>query len=263
MEDDMTELLAGKTAIIYGAAGGLGSGIARTFAREGAHVHLVGRTRATLENLADEITNAGGKATVGVFDATDEEAVDAHITNIHGPIDISFNLITRGDVQMIPLIDMSVDDMMKATSIGLRSNFITARAATRRMVEQGNGVILHLNSASGDGAQPGMGSTGPADAAVESFMRYLAAETGSRGVRVCGIWTAGVADTLTDAKLRAVAGDAAPTAEQAIAGIASMSVLGRAPRLTDVAETAAFLASDRASGITGTMTNVTSGLVLR
>jgi NAD(P)-dependent dehydrogenase (short-subunit alcohol dehydrogenase family) len=54
---------------------------------------------------------------------------------------------------------------------GLRSSFITARAAARQMIEQGSGVILHLNSASGAGAMPGMGSTGPADAASESFMR--------------------------------------------------------------------------------------------
>ena len=73
---------------------------------------------------------------------------------------------------------------------GLRSNFLTARAVARHMAEQGSGVILHLNSASGEGAMPGMGSTGPADAATESFMRYLAAELGPRGVRVCGLWTA-------------------------------------------------------------------------
>ena len=64
-------------------------------------------------------------------------------------------------------------------------------------------------------------------------------------------------------KLRAVAGEMAPTAEQAVAGIASMSVLKRAPHLQDVADTATFLASDRAAGLTGTMVNVTSGLVVR
>ena len=256
----MSGLLEGKNAVIYGAGGGLGSGVARTFAAEGAHVYLVGRTAAPLEALAAEL---GSAASVAVLDATDEDAVQAHLDGIDGRIDVSFNLITRGDVQQIPIVDMSVDDMLGATVTGLRSNFITARAAARRMIAQGGGVVLHLNSASGAGAAPGMGSTGPADAAVEAFMRYLAAETGAAGVRVVGIWTAGVAETLTDEKLRAVAGDMAPTAEQAVAGIASMSVLKRAPHLQDVADTAAFLASDRAAGLTGTMVNVTSGLVVR
>src|SRR6202011_954010 len=119
-------------------------------------------------------------------------------------------------------------------------------------IEQGSGGILHLNSASGDGAMPGMGSTGPADAATEAFMRYLAAELGPHGVRVCGIWTAGVVETLSREELTGVGGKDAPpprTAEEMIAG---MAALRRAPRLADVAEVAAFLASDRAAGMTGT-----------
>src|SRR5256885_17233271 len=101
---------------------------------------------------------------------------------------------------------MTTDDLLRAVVNSLRSNFLTARAAGRCMIQQGSGVILHLNSASGDGAMPGMGSTGPADAATEAFMRYLAAEMGPRGVRVCGIWTAGVAETLSQEKLTPVGG---------------------------------------------------------
>lgn len=158
---------------------------------------------------------------------------------------------------------MRADDLLRAVVNGLKSSFLTARAAGRRMARQGSGVILHLNSASGDGAFPGLGSTGPADAATESFMRYLAAELGPQGVRVCGIWTAGVAETLSKEALTAVAGDHAPEPSAAEAAIAGMAALRRAPRLADVAEVAAFLASDKASGITGTMVNVTAGLVLR
>jgi len=107
-----------------------------------------------------------------------------------------------------------------------------------------------------------MGSTGPADAATETFFRYLAAEVGPSGVRVCGIWTAGVAETLTREKIQEVSG-AAIDPDAALQMIASMAALRRTPRLADVAETAAFLASDRAGGLTGTMVNVTCGLVLR
>ena len=262
----MTKLLENKNAIIYGGGGGIGGGVARTFAREGATVFLAGRTRATLQKVADDIAASGGKAHVAVVDALDEKAVDDHVREVvakAGSIDVSFNLITRGDAQGTPLVDMSKDDLLRAAVNGLQSNFLTARAAGRRMVEQRSGVILHLNSASGDAAMPGMGSTGPADAATESFMRYLAAELGPHGVRVCGIWTAGVVETLSKEKMAEVGGQGVPdpkTVEQMIAG---MSVLRRAPRLADVAEVAAFLASDRAAGITGTMVNVTSGLVLK
>jgi NAD(P)-dependent dehydrogenase (short-subunit alcohol dehydrogenase family) len=262
----MTGLLAGKTAIIYGGGGGIGGGVARAFAREGARVFLVGRTREKLDAVANEITAAGWSAEVAVVDALDEQAVDDHVREVvkkTGSVDISFNLITRGDVQGTPLVEMTADDLLRAVVNGLHSSFLTARAASRRMIAQGSGVILHLNSASGAGAMPGMGSTGPADAATEALMRYLAAELGPHGVRVCGIWTAGVAETLSDAVIRGVGGENAPTAQTAGEMIAGMSVLRRTPRLADVAEVATFLASDRAAGITGTMTNVTAGLVLR
>jgi NAD(P)-dependent dehydrogenase (short-subunit alcohol dehydrogenase family) len=262
----VTELLKGKTAIVYGGGGGIGGGVARTFAREGARVFLAGRTPETLDAVAKDISAAGGSAEVAVVDALDEQAVDAHVQDVvskAGSVDVSFNLISRGDVQGTPLVQMAKDDLLRAVVTGLQSSFLTARAAARRMIEQGSGVILHLNSASGAGAFPGMGSTGPADAATETFMRYLAAEVGPSGVRVCGIWTAGVAETLSDEKISAVGGDGAPTAQTAMEMIAGMSALRRTPRLADVADVAAFLASDRAAGVTGSMVNVTAGLVLR
>ena len=263
----MTELLLeGKAAIIYGGGGGLGGGVARTFAREGARVFLAGRTREPLDAVARDIASGGGSADVAVVDALYERAVDAHVQGVvssAGTLDVSFNLISRGDVQGVPLVDMTRDDLLRAVVNGLQSSFLTARAAGRRMIEQRSGVILHLNSASGAGAMPGMGSTGPADAATEAFMRYLAAELGPHGVRVCGIWTAGVVETLTREKLAAVGGENVPEPEMVGQMIAGLAALRRPPKLADVAEVAAFLASDRAAGMTGAMANVTAGIVLR
>lgn len=262
----MSTPLGNRNAIIYGAGGGIGGAVARTFARDGARVFLAGRTREPMDAVAKDIEAAGGSADVAVLDALDESAVDDHVAAVvaqAGSVDVSFNLISRGDVQGTPLVEMSTDDLLRAPITGLRSNFLTARAAARRMIAQGSGVILHLNSASGEATMPGMGSTGPTDAAVESFMRYLAAEIGPSGVRVCGIWTAGVEETLVADKLTEVGGPDAPDPQTVIEMISGMAALRRTPRLADVVETAAFLASDRAAGITGTMTNVTAGLVLR
>jgi NAD(P)-dependent dehydrogenase (short-subunit alcohol dehydrogenase family) len=262
-------LLEKKNAILYGAAGGLGSGIARAFAREGARVFLTGRTQRTLDALAASITAAGGQAEAAVVDALDEAAVNAHAQAVAaraGSLDVSFNLIPRGDVQGVPLIDMSAADLVRAVNTGLTTQLITARAAARQMVKQHSGVILMVTSGTSAGAPPMMGSTGPADAAMELLMRSLAAELGPQGVRVLGIWTAAVAETLTAEKIGAVNSNM-KLQEEAVAAlvnqIGQMTLLKRAPRLAQVADTAAFLASDQAGGLTGTIVNVTCGLVPR
>jgi NAD(P)-dependent dehydrogenase (short-subunit alcohol dehydrogenase family) len=257
-------LLGNKNAVIYGAGGSIGGAVAKEFAREGARVFLAGRTREKLEGVAKDIRSAGGSAEVAVLDALDEEAVDEHagaMVSEAGSIDVSFNLITRGDVQGIPLIEMKTDDLLHAVVNGLRSNFITARAAARHMVEQGSGVILALDSGSAKGS-PMMGSTGPADAATDTFIRNLAAEIGPRGVRVVGIWTAGLPETFAKENIAAV--DSRFEEEAALQGLIDsldqMRMTRRSPRLEEVAATAAFLASEKAGAITGTFVNVTSGM---
>ncbi|MFC6079743.1 SDR family NAD(P)-dependent oxidoreductase [Sphaerisporangium aureirubrum] len=260
----MTTLLNDKNVIVYGAGGGIGHGIALTFAREGARLFLAGRTRKTLDEVADAVRAAGGTAEVAVLDVLDERAVDEHAAAVAaaGSIDASVNLVTRGDVQGIPLVEMSGADLTRAVTTGLLANFNTARAAARHMAARGSGVVMTVTSGSSRGAAPMMGSTGPADAAVETFLRYLAAEVGPTGVRVVCLHTAGVVETMTREKVLKVneeLTDFDPAMfEQMMAG---MTMLKRAPRLAQVADTAAFLASDRASGITGTVINVTCGLV--
>ncbi len=256
-------LLEGKNAVIYGAGGSIGGAVAKEFAREGASVFLTGRNRENLEAVAREIA-AGGSAEVAVVDALDEEAVEEHaqaVASRAGSIDVSFNLITRGDVQGIPLIEMTTDDFVRPVTTGLTTTFITARAAARRMVGQGSGVILALDSGSAKGS-PMMGGTGPADAATDTLIRNLAAEIGPRGVRVLGIWTAGLPETFSKESLAAV--DSRFQDEAAMRGLIEsldrMRMTRRSPRLEEVAATAAFLASEKAGAITGTFVNVTSGM---
>jgi len=261
----MKMLLENKNAIIYGAGGGIGGGVARSFARQGAKVFLAGRTRGKLEAVAEDITAAGGSAGVAELDALDERAVEEHaraVSEHAGGIDVSFNLVSRGDVQGIPLVDMTTADFVHPITTGITANFITARAAARRMIEQGSGVILVLDSGSANGS-PMMGGTGPADAATDTLVRNLAAEVGPHGVRVLGLWTAGVPETLSPEKLASVNSNLAMD-DVAFRGLldrlADMRMLRRSPRLAEVAEVAAFLASDRAAAITGTFVNATGGM---
>ena len=258
-------LLENKNAIIYGAGGGIGGGVARSFARQGAKVFLAGRTREKLEAVAEDITAAGGSAGVAELDALDERAVEEHaraVSERAGGIDVSFNLVSRGDVQGIPLVDMTTADFVHPITTGITANFITARAAARRMIEQGSGVILVLDSGSANGS-PMMGGTGPADAATDTLVRNLAAEVGPHGVRVLGLWTAGVPETLSPEKLASVNSnlDMDDAAFQGLLDrLSEMRMLRRSPRLAEVAEVAAFLASDRAAAITGTFVNATGGM---
>src|SRR4051812_37166217 len=95
---------------------------------------------------------------------------------------------------------MNTEDFLRPISTGIMTNFLTTRAAARRMIGQGSGVILALDSGSAKGS-PMMGGTGPADAATDTFIRNLAAEVGPHGVRVLGIWTAGLPETLSPERL--------------------------------------------------------------
>src|SRR5215468_1876708 len=117
-------LLEKKNAIIYGGGGALGGGIARAFAREGATVFLAGRTCDTLERVAADIAAAGGSAEVAVLDALDEQAVDEHARAVVarvGSLDVSVNVVSRGDVQGVPLVGMSAADFLRPVVTGLTS----------------------------------------------------------------------------------------------------------------------------------------------
>jgi NAD(P)-dependent dehydrogenase (short-subunit alcohol dehydrogenase family) len=256
-------LLQDKVAVIYGAGGSIGRAVALAFAREGATLFLTGRHAANVEATAAAVREAGGTAQTAVVDALDPEAVEAHADAViaaAGHLDISLNLVTRGDVQGIPLASMTVEDLVRPVTTGVTANFVTARAAAQHMTKQGSGVILALNSGSAHGS-PMMGGTGLADAATDTLIRNLALELGPSGVRAAGVWVAGIPETLTVEKLSAVnANIDAAAVEGILAHLASLRMTKRSPRLDEIAATITFLASDRAAGITGTWLNVTGGM---
>ncbi|MGH2761187.1 MAG: SDR family NAD(P)-dependent oxidoreductase [Thermoleophilaceae bacterium] len=141
-------MLQDKVAVIYGA-GPIGSTVARAFADAGARVHLAGRTKPTLDAVADGIRAASGEVRAHVVDALDPVAVREHADRVAaeaGRIDICFNLIGHGDVHGTALIDMDVEDFARPIESIVRSTFLTSQAAARHMVRRGSGVILFFGA---------------------------------------------------------------------------------------------------------------------
>jgi NAD(P)-dependent dehydrogenase (short-subunit alcohol dehydrogenase family) len=247
-------LLENKVAVLYGAGGPIGGAVARAFAREGARVHLAGRTAKKLDELADEIRAENGVAEPAVVDALDERAVDTYVDGVaarEGRIDISFNVIGYGDVQQ-PLTEITVGDFLQPITNAMRSQFLTTRAAARHMTRRGSGVILAFG---GGGPQtlPGLGGLKIALDALEGLRRQWAVELGPHGIRVVTLKTGGVPETLP-AEFDG--------AQEIIASIERETLLGRAATLSDVGDVAAFVASDKARTLTSTDVNISCGAMV-
>lgn len=261
-------LLESKNAVVYGAGGAVGGAVARAFAREGAKVFLTGRRKAALEAVAEEIVGAGGQAEVAQVDALNRDEIEAHAADVVGTggIDISFNAIwIRGDLQGTPLLEMSSDDFTTPVNVAATTHFLTATAAARHMVNRGSGVILTLSTSSArlsarDQRFHATGGFGVACGVVETFTRVLAGEVGPHGIRVVCLRPDGLPETWTPP---VSPGDGVPFEEGTVGRfMTDGTALGRLPRLAEVGETAAFLASDQASAITRTVVNVSCGSVL-
>jgi NAD(P)-dependent dehydrogenase (short-subunit alcohol dehydrogenase family) len=261
-------LLANKIALVYGAGGAVGSAIARAFAREGARVYLTGRSSRSVEALAKEIAGAGGTAEAARVDALDERAVETHLDAViaaAGRVDVSFNAIgiPQQGIQGIPLTELSVESFMAPVTTYARAHFVTARAAARRMVAQRAGVILmHTPEPARLGA-PLVGGMGPAWAAMEGFSRSLSAELAPHGVRAVCLRTTGMPETATIGVVFGLHGKAAGmTAQQFQALVEGTTHRRRSTTLQELADVAAFVASDRAGAMTGTVANLTGGAIV-
>lgn len=252
-------VLQNKNAIIYGAAGSLGSAVARAFAQAGAKVYLTGRTPDRLQKVVNEIIASGGIAEIATVDALNEKEIQAYInklTHAGATIDISFCAIDFQSVQDIALVDMKPEDFMRPITIALQSQFLTSTAAARIMIKQQSGVILSLTATPGGIGYPYTGGFAPACAAMETFTCNLASEVGPHNVRVVNIRSAGSPDS----QVFKQAIEAVPQEmENVLQSMKNDTMLKKLPLMTDIANTAVFLASDMAHMITGVTIDVTGG----
>jgi NAD(P)-dependent dehydrogenase (short-subunit alcohol dehydrogenase family) len=258
-------LLTDEVAVIYGAGGAIGGAVARAFAAEGANLFLTGHNLAPVEAVAKEIVAAGGSAEAAAVDALDEHAIDQHlqsVTDQAGRVDISFNAVGIPDAtyEVVPLVELDAEQFSLPIATYTRSYFLTARLAARRMVTNRSGVIMTVTAVPSRTGIPLAGGFGPAQAAKEALTRGLSAELAPQGIRVVGLRPQGLQETgsLREAfELRAKA--SGMTWEQFQELLTSRTHPRRLSTLAELADVAVFMASDRASGMTGTTVNLTMG----
>jgi NAD(P)-dependent dehydrogenase (short-subunit alcohol dehydrogenase family) len=279
MERENAMLLQDRTAVIYGGGGAIGGAVARVFAREGARVFIAGRTQEKLDAVAADIIAASGAVETAQVDAFDLRAVQKHADAIAakaGSIDIALNAVSVMHDQGTMLADLSLEDFMRPVEGFLRTLFVTSKAVAPHMGGKRPGVILTLSTPGSKMAAPGALGYVVTCAGKEAFSRVLAAELAPRNIRVvcirphaisdapaAGSYTKDVFKTLMWYRSDGSAAADLPV-EQWLpkSEMAQHTLLKRLPTLSEVAEAAAFLASERAGAMTGTVANLSCGALV-
>ncbi len=248
--------LRGKSAVVTGAAMGIGRATAELFAREGARLVLTDIQGDPLLALADELRSGGAEVETVVGDVSVEE--DAHrmiaaAADRFGRLDVlvaNAGIIPLGDV-----MEMTTADWDQVMAIDGRGMFLTCKFAIEAMLPTGGGSIVCLSSISGLAGQKRQAAYGPAKFIATGLTKHLAVEWADRGIRVNAVAPGTIR---TDAVKRI---PDAPGGAEYLAAIEQMHPMGRLGEPAEVARAIAFLASDEASFITGAVLPVDGGFL--
>jgi len=243
-------LLDAKIAVVTGASRGIGRAIALKLAAEGAKVvvNYAGNVHAA-EEVVKKIEGLGGEAFAFQCDVADSAAVDAMVKETiarFGAIDILVN--NAGITRDALLLRMKEEDWDSVLATNLKGMFLCTKAVSRRMMKQKSGRILNMASVVGVAGNAGQANYAAAKAGVIGFTKSAAKELASRNITVNAIAPGFIATDMTAALDR----------EEILKTIP----LARLGVPEDVAETAAFLVSDKASYITGQTIHVDGGMVM-
>lgn len=247
-------LLAGKVAFVTGAGRGIGAAAARLFAREGARVLLAARTEAQLKAVTEEIRAAGGVADHVVCDLADAASVRAAVdraVELYGRLDVAFNngatITPPGPMDQAPEADF---DHLYAVNLKGPWLAMAAEVAAIRATA-GTGAIVNNSSVGSLRSNPELPAYGAMKRAVNSLTESAAVTYGPEGIRVNAI---APGSTLTE-MIRAWEADSPGLLER----LTARTPLGRTADPEEIAEAAAWLLSDRASYVTGTVLRVDGG----
>ena len=258
-------MLKNKVAVVYGAAGHIGAAVARAFADEGATVYVTGRQLEPVEAIASAARAAGRRAEAAQVDALDEAAIDRHLQYVveqAGQVDISFNAAGFSNAKAlgVPLVELDLERFRGPVKEYATSYFLTARLAARRMMPRKSGVIMTVTALPGRTGTALNGGYGSAQAAKEALTRDLSTELAPHGIRVVSLRPHGMPETRTRREsFELKASRTGMSWDQFTSYLANWSHTRRVMELDEVANAAVFVASDRASGMTGTTVNLTMG----
>jgi hypothetical protein len=256
------QILKDKVAIITGASRGLGEGIARAFAREGAKVALFSRDLPRLQQHEKEIKDSGQKAVAFKVDVVDVNQVNRavqEVLKIFGRVDILVN--NAGIAPSMPFIEMPDEVRDKVFDINIKGVWNCTKAVLPGMVKNRYGKIINVSSVTGPmTSSKGHTAYAASKGAVSAFTRSLALDVAEYGINVNAICP-GSFDT---PMMRSVAKPRGWDSEDAyIKELGKEIPLGRLGTAGEVAELAVFLASDKSSYITGTEIVIDGGNIIQ
>lgn len=241
--------LDGKSALVTGASGGIGAGIARLLHAQGATVALSGTRVAALESLAAEL---GERAHVCPADLRDAAAAEGLVTAAEaaaGPLAILVN--NAGLTRDMLALRMKDEEWQTVLDVDLTAPFRLARAALKGMLRRRTGRIIAIGSVVGATGNPGQANYAAAKAGLVGMTKALAQEVGSRGITVNLVAPGFVATAMTDTL---------PEAQRA--KLTEAIPLGRLGTPADIAAAVLYLASDEAAWVTGATLHVNGGMAM-
>jgi NAD(P)-dependent dehydrogenase (short-subunit alcohol dehydrogenase family) len=249
--------LSGKSAVITGAAAGIGGGVARRFAREGARLVLADVNPSGLEELAGSIAGTAADivtVTADVSNPEDAAKITAVAVEHYGRLDIA--VVNAGISRSGSIVEATVDDWDAVMAVQARGMFLTSKYAIGQMAANGGGAVVFTSSISGIAGHGGQAVYGPAKFVASGLAKHLAVEWAGRGIRVNAV----APGTVNTERLQEIAAQG-PDGAEFVAGLAAQHPMGRLAELAEVAAAVLFLASDEASFITGAILPVDGGFL--
>ena len=241
--------LDGKTALITGATGGIGSAIAKTLYNQGARVILSGTNQEKLEKLALEISSDCKYIQCNLSNHSDVENLFDKAEELLGQVDI---LVCNAGITKDNLIlRMKNDDFDQVIDVNLKSTFILNRNAIKKMIRRKNGRIINIASVVGLTGNPGQANYVASKAGIIGMSKSMAQEVSSRGVTINCVAPGFIESPMTEI-----------LNEQQKQAILSKIPCGRMGSSQEIANTVAFLASEEASYITGNTLHVNGGMFM-